>query len=380
MANKKKSPKMSASTKHELASRRKTARKPLPKVESSLSDNDIALGAVAGKSSVVVFDLDGCLSDDSWRHQFVQEHPDPDARFHHYHSALHNDRALDKGTDLLSACIGSGMFPVFITARPDAYRNPTAQWLSVVCCLTENKDCAILMRDNGDSRSTVDIKRDLFDLLAAEVGLGSIIAAYDDREDVVTMYHETFGVNAFILDGNGVYDVLGLQQRHMRTIAQETPKAKSVGESLSERMDAAVKGTSEALRTGAPLGAVNWGGEGNLHVQGEVSMTGQVGSSPDYDTVGNALRAMAATFESKNAQYGSNGLKVGDVMKALFPNGLTANSAADHRMHHLFNLVIVKLTRFVNSGMKHVDSIHDAAVYCAMVEAEAAYHNLQFKR
>jgi hypothetical protein len=31
--------------------------------------------------------------------------------------------------------------------------------------------------------------------------------------------------------------------------------------------------------------------------------------------------------------------------------------------------MIVKITRFANSGLKHKDSIHDAAVYAAMVES-----------
>jgi hypothetical protein len=31
--------------------------------------------------------------------------------------------------------------------------------------------------------------------------------------------------------------------------------------------------------------------------------------------------------------------------------------------------MVVKLTRFANSGLTHEDSIHDAAVYAAMVES-----------
>lgn len=356
---------------------------------ASLTNNEIALGAVTGLPFFVVFDLDGCISDDAWRFQFVQEHEDADIRFQHYHACLHLDRALDVGLALLKSCAASGMFPVFITARPNVYRDATVAWLGKVAGLTENKDCAILMRDNGDHRSTVDIKRDLFDALVAEVGAGNIVAAYDDREDVITMYNADFGVNAYVLDKHGVRDPLKLQANRMRTIAPAEPEPELHTAHMHESMEAAVKGTSEALRTGAPLDSVKWGDAfANIKAHtnsgpdesGPKAQSEPANAIPNYDGIGANLRGMAETFEQKNAQYGSNAIKVGDVMQVLFPNGITVNSAADHRMHHLFQLIIVKLTRFVNTDMKHVDSIHDMGVYCAMVEAEVDHHNLQFKR
>jgi len=36
---------------------------------------------------------------------------------------------------------------------------------------------------------------------------------------------------------------------------------------------------------------------------------------------------------------------------------------------HLFELLIVKLTRFANQSFGHQDSIHDAAIYAAMIES-----------
>jgi hypothetical protein len=37
---------------------------------------------------------------------------------------------------------------------------------------------------------------------------------------------------------------------------------------------------------------------------------------------------------------------------------------------HLFEIIVVKLTRFANSRLEHKDSIHDIAVYSAMIESE----------
>tara|TARA_R110000765_G_scaffold426490_1_gene542312 strand:- start:95 stop:394 length:300 start_codon:yes stop_codon:yes gene_type:complete len=81
------------------------------------------------------------------------------------------------------------------------------------------------------------------------------------------------------------------------------------------------------------------------------------------------LAEMAETFRERNKVYGDNYKNVGNVMLALFPNGVSLKTAHDYNVWHLLELAIVKLTRFANSNLKHEDSIHDAAVYLAMVES-----------
>jgi hypothetical protein len=85
--------------------------------------------------------------------------------------------------------------------------------------------------------------------------------------------------------------------------------------------------------------------------------------SPDQ-----VLDAMAATFRERNAVYGSNYLRVGDVMAALFPEGVTLRTSEDFTRWHLLELVVVKLTRFATSNLSHPDSVHDLGVYAAMLE------------
>lgn len=81
------------------------------------------------------------------------------------------------------------------------------------------------------------------------------------------------------------------------------------------------------------------------------------------------LENMAETFRKRNKVYGDNYMKVGAIMKILFPNGVTLQTPEDFNRWHLFELMIVKLTRFTNTGMLNIDSIHDLAVYAAMVES-----------
>lgn len=81
------------------------------------------------------------------------------------------------------------------------------------------------------------------------------------------------------------------------------------------------------------------------------------------------LEEMAETFRERNKVYGSNCEMVGSVMQALFPNGVVLRTPEEFERWHLFELKIVKLTRFVISGLTHVDSIHDDGVYSSMVES-----------
>ena len=80
------------------------------------------------------------------------------------------------------------------------------------------------------------------------------------------------------------------------------------------------------------------------------------------------LDGMAETFRGRNGVYGDNYKNVANVVKALFPNGVPSDLVTTDSWH-LFELIIVKLTRFANGNLRHRDSIHDAGVYCAMVES-----------
>ena len=90
---------------------------------------------------------------------------------------------------------------------------------------------------------------------------------------------------------------------------------------------------------------------------------------PVVVSVPDTLEAMAKTYRERNAVYGDNWRSVGDVMMKMFPNGSEMRDAEDFNDWHLFELIIVKLTRFANSKLTHIDSIHDIAVSAAMLEA-----------
>ena len=78
------------------------------------------------------------------------------------------------------------------------------------------------------------------------------------------------------------------------------------------------------------------------------------------------LREMAKTVDERSAAYGHNLQMVQPIMEILFPNGVPEFSTK----LHLFELLIMKITRFAVSDLTHIDSIHDAGPYCAMLESE----------
>lgn len=83
---------------------------------------------------------------------------------------------------------------------------------------------------------------------------------------------------------------------------------------------------------------------------------------------GDILAEMAKTYKERNAVYGDNYKMVAKLMKVLFPNGVPPELVVqDH--FHLFELKLVKLSRFAISNLTHQDSIRDDGVYSAMIEA-----------
>jgi hypothetical protein len=121
------------------------------------------------------------------------------------------------------------------------------------------------------------------------------------------------------------------------------------------------------------------GGDSTLSADGGLGMAGGgFGGPPEFlkltpesERLGvpELLESMAKTFRERNAIYGDNWNMVGRLMAVMFPNGVKLSKPEDYDVWHLFELAIVKLSRFAVSGLTHKDSVHDMAVYCAMVEA-----------
>lgn len=108
----------------------------------------------------------------------------------------------------------------------------------------------------------------------------------------------------------------------------------------------------------------------NFENTGGAGSPGSSGMINDTINASDILDAAAATYRERNTIYGSNYLNVGEAMKGFFPNGIELKTANDHLRFHLFCWIVGKLSRYANRWKEgHQDSIHDVAVYAAMLEA-----------
>lgn len=298
---------------------------------------------------IAIFDLDGCVFDDKHRIPLIDMSLEGDARFEAYHDQLGFDLLHEDATDLLNKAVEQNLMVVFLTARPLKYLGNTQEKLKRHFFNLLNGRFTIYMRPDGDQRPSASYKRDkVREIIAKAKDEGrEVVVAFDDRQDVIDMYMAE-GVPAWILNG---VDNCGCP-----------------GNLSDSRFCHEQRGTIPRRIVKAPEPVAD----------GPVQPTTEA-KPGRYAQVPTMLEAMAATSRDRYAVYGDNAMKIGTVMEALFPNGYTARTAADHRMISHLDRIVSKLTRFVNSGCKHVDSIHDAAVYAAMAELEVEDHNLEFK-
>ncbi len=159
--------------------------------------------------NAVVFDLDGCVSDDRWRQNLIPtpDVSDPDAinkAWEAYHADCDKDPILPSGGAILRDHIKQGHIILFCTGRTITVGERSAQWISANFGISP-ADFSILMRQVNDHRSAVDLKKEFAEFIISnsQRNGSTVVAAYDDREDVVAMYR-SLGLNAAVLNKDGI--------------------------------------------------------------------------------------------------------------------------------------------------------------------------------
>lgn len=82
------------------------------------------------------------------------------------------------------------------------------------------------------------------------------------------------------------------------------------------------------------------------------------------------LDQMATTYRARNLLYKDNYKRFGNLMRGLFPDGLSVQTNEEWNRLCILMMITSKLTRYAANFSKggHQDSIHDAGVYSAMLE------------
>ena len=266
----------------------------------------------------VIFDIDNCIANDARRQKHLPIYsgrfPHTQEAYYAYHAGAEHDELIN--AHVLNAyittagddAIGGADMMVFITSRPELYREKTEKWLINNfnrLAHSYSPDWVVLMRPSGNVESSPSLKVRLFEDFAEQelgdrkAGWSQVVAAHDDREDVLRAYQ-----------AQGVKHCIRLDPDGSERLAHEN-EIKNLGDfsykSSFSKPEEAYKNTTPQL-----------------------------------------LEDAAETFRTRNAVYGNNYLQVSEVVKILWPDGFPSDLVFQPEWH-LFELILVKLTRFANS-------------------------------
>lgn len=122
---------------------------------------------------VYVFDLDGVLSDDSWRRHLMQ----PDT-MEAYHSMAHGDEPIYEMAELVLNLYHSATV-IISTGRPESHRVATVNWLR-----SKGIPCDELWMRTDGSR-TADMKVNALSAFCKEHPMARVAMVYDDSPLVI---------------------------------------------------------------------------------------------------------------------------------------------------------------------------------------------------
>ena len=133
----------------------------------------------------VLCDIDHTVADATWRDHMIGG--DWDA----YHLEAANDLPILAMVNILIALADAGHDIIFITARPEKWRQDTLQWLSKHD-IPHNE---LLMRKESDYRSAPVMKMELAMNRFKDIK-SDVLCIFDDRDDVIDAFKKA-GVVSF---------------------------------------------------------------------------------------------------------------------------------------------------------------------------------------
>lgn len=134
---------------------------------------------------VVICDLDGTLCDISHRKHFVAVPEGQKKDWKGFFEGIPSDTIRDEvKKEVVSSMVYDNAKIVFVSARPEDYRNITSEWLLRNLGF---EDYTLIMRESGDSRPDTEVKSDIYEKYLKNL---QIIKVFDDRPSVIRMWKE----------------------------------------------------------------------------------------------------------------------------------------------------------------------------------------------
>ncbi len=94
------------------------------------------------------------------------------------------------------------------------------------------------------------------------------------------------------------------------------------------------------------------------------------------DELENAINVV----KDRSDTYGNGYNRIGNIMKGIFPNGITLNTAEDFARYQTFAFIVEKMSRYGNAfahGIHHKDSAIDSIGYSAILASLTSEENDQ---
>lgn len=139
--------------------------------------------------SVVLCDIDGTISDTEHRLHYVKVSEGQKKDWKGFFSQMHLDPVRQDVHKILVDLYNRGYTIIFISARPDSYRDVTLKWI-------EEKYLGfaytLIMRQAHDKRPDTETKRDMFNMYFPDKSV--IHAIFDDRPVIIRLWKE-MGLN-----------------------------------------------------------------------------------------------------------------------------------------------------------------------------------------
>lgn len=148
------------------------------------------------KQKAYIFDIDNTLADCSHRLHFITgDKKDWDA----FYAACIDDKPIE---DVCRVCreICFGRSVIFLTGRPEKYRQCTFDWIKENDLPLDDRD-VLLMRKDGDHRPEYEIKREIYEQKIKDNY--KVIGVFEDRQQCVDMWR-SLGLTVFQV-ANGDY-------------------------------------------------------------------------------------------------------------------------------------------------------------------------------
>jgi phosphoglycolate phosphatase-like HAD superfamily hydrolase len=130
---------------------------------------------------IIIFDIDGTLSNCEHRRQFVRTEP---PNWNAFNGACHADEPHFDILWLNHLMANDDAFIIVASGRSDEFREETLQWLNEHGVIFEE----LCMRRKGDSRQDNIVKKEILD--GIRLRYGEPYMAIDDRQQVVDFWRK----------------------------------------------------------------------------------------------------------------------------------------------------------------------------------------------